>query len=71
MSHTIGVIEPGRLYLAEEAKRRLKIGEWGWRKMRRGGLRIIYQNKRAYVLGDDLLAFFDESAPSSEKGGAS
>lgn len=68
MSRGDGVIEPGRLYLATEARRRLKIGEWGWRKMRRAGLRVIYQGKRAYVLGDDLLTFFRESGSNNPPG---
>lgn len=63
-----GVIEPGRLYLASEAKGRLRIGDWGWRKMRGAGLRVIYQGKRAYVLGDDLLQYFLDLA-SGENGG--
>ncbi len=63
-----GIIEPGKLYLADEAKRRLRIGEWGWRKMRRAGLRVIYQNNRAYVMGDDLIAFFQRA--SDKNGGA-
>ena len=65
MHHTspAGVIEPGTLYLAEEARARLKVGDWAWRQMRRRGLRVIRQGRRAYVLGDDLLKFFAESAP--------
>lgn len=53
-----GVIEPGTLYLVEEARGRLRIGDWGWRKMRRAGLKVVRQGKRAYVFGDDLLAYF-------------
>lgn len=64
----VGVIEPGRLYLASVAKDRLKIGDWGWRQMRRSGLRVIYQGKRAYVLGDDVLEFFLQLASRQEGG---
>lgn len=53
-----GVIEPGVFYLADEARRRLKVGEWGWRKMRRAGLKVVRLGKRSYVFGDDLLSFF-------------
>ena len=63
-----GFVERGKLYLASEARQRLGIGEWGWRQMRRAGLRVIYQGKRAYVMGDDLLDFFERAA--SDKGGA-
>jgi hypothetical protein len=54
------LIEPGVLYLASEARRRLRIGDWAWREMRRDGLNVIYRGKQAYVFGDDVLAFFRE-----------
>ena len=34
--------------------------------MRRRGLRVIYQGKRAYVFGDDLLAFFAAASVGGE-----
>ena len=64
----VGVIESGRVYLASVVKHHLQVGDWGWRQMRRSGLRVIYQGKRAYVLGDDVLKFFSELA-SSQQGG--
>ena len=36
-----GVIEPGRLYLAKEARERLRIGPAAWRELRDGGLQVI------------------------------
>lgn len=57
-SEAPGLIEPRCLYLASEARSRLKIGDWAWRQMRRSGLRTIRQGNRVYVLGDDLLDFF-------------
>ncbi len=56
-----GVIEPGALYLAEEARARLKLGDWAWRKMRRNGLRVIRQGRRAFVLGSDLIEYFEKT----------
>lgn len=55
-----GVIEPGRLYLASEAKQRLKIGVAGWKSLRNDGLKIIRRGRNAYVFGDDLLKLFSE-----------
>lgn len=63
-----GVIEPGRLYLAEDVRRRLRNGDWGWRQMRRDGLRVIYQGKRSYVFGDDILRFFADRLPNAADG---
>ena len=53
-----GFVEPGVLYLAEEARHRLNMGTWAWRKARRAGLQVVYLGRDAYVFGDDLLAFF-------------
>jgi hypothetical protein len=58
LSNIPGVIEPGRLYLAEEARRRLRLGDWSWRRMRRDGLPVIYYGQRAFIFGDDLLDYF-------------
>ena len=65
-----GVIEPGSLYLVDEVRRRLKLGDWAWRKMRRAGLPIVRQGKRAYVFGDDLLAFFATVGKQQDPDGA-
>jgi hypothetical protein len=54
----LGVIEPGVLYLAEGARRRLRMGASAWRSVRRAGLQIVYVARNAYVFGDDLIAFF-------------
>ncbi len=58
MSHNElpGVIEPGRLYTADEARRRLRLGEKTWRELRRKGLPVSYRGRNAFVLGDDLIA---------------
>jgi hypothetical protein len=52
-----GLVPPGALLTAEEAKRRLGIGDWAWRKMRRDGLRVLRVSGRAFVLTDDLIEF--------------
>ncbi len=57
---TPGVIEPGRLYTAQEARQRLRLGAASWRELRRAGLRVTYRGRQAYVLADDLLKLFAE-----------
>lgn len=53
-----GAIEPGSLYLADEARQRLRMGTWAWRQARRAGLQVVYHGRNAYVFGDDVLAYF-------------
>lgn len=55
-----GVIEPGRLYVAKEARQRLRLGMPAWRQLCREGLPIIHRGRQAYVMGDDLLKLFAE-----------
>ncbi|MGC3967579.1 MAG: hypothetical protein QM775_09480 [Pirellulales bacterium] len=72
----VGRIAAGELYTAAEAKRRLGLGDWAWRKLRRLGLSVIYVSGRAYVLGDDLIEFFRargsgrQAVPTYERGAA-
>ena len=56
-----GVISPGCLYTATEARKRLGMGAWAWRKLRRGGLPVIYVGGKSFVLGDDVIAFFRDA----------
>lgn len=56
---TPGIIEPGKLYVAEEARQRLRMGRKAWKELRDAGLRVIYKGRQAYVFGDDLLRVFD------------
>jgi hypothetical protein len=51
-----GVIEPGRLYTATEARQRLRLGDGTWRELKREGLRVRRIGRCCYVLGDDLIA---------------
>lgn len=53
-----GIIEPGRLYRADEARARLGLGDWAWRQLRRKGLPVIRTSGRAFVLGSDLIEHF-------------
>lgn len=53
-----GVIEPGKLYVAEEARQRLRIGKVTWRELRRAGLPVTRCGRQAYVFSDDLLRVF-------------
>jgi hypothetical protein len=55
-----GVIEPQSLYAVEEARRRLRIGEWAWRQWRRDGLTVLRLSGRAFVCGSDLIDFIRE-----------
>jgi hypothetical protein len=48
--------------MASEVRRRLHLGEWAWRQMRRRGLHVVRFGRQAYVLGDDLIAFFRDEA---------
>ena len=57
---SIGVIEPGRLYVATEARRRLKLGDKGWRDLLRAGLKVVRVGNNRYVTGDDLLEVFSK-----------
>jgi hypothetical protein len=57
-----GVIEPGRLYVADEARQRLRIGRTTWGDLCKAGLRVVRRGKRSYVFGDDVLRVFAQQA---------
>jgi hypothetical protein len=67
------VIEPQSLYTAEEARRRLRIGQWAWRQWRRDGLTVLRLSGRAFVCGSDLIGFIRgqrrEGGPDYESNG--
>ena len=65
-SDSPGVIEPGRLYVAEEARQRLRIGKAAWRELRLAGLAVTYRGRQAYVFSDDLLAAFRKQEGGSK-----
>jgi hypothetical protein len=54
-----GVIQANALYTAEEARRRLGIGEWAWRMWRRDGLMVLRLSGRAFVRGRTLIEFIE------------
>jgi hypothetical protein len=56
---TPGVIEPQCLYTVEEARRRLRLGDWAWRQMRRDGLVVLRVAGRAYVRGNDVISYVE------------
>ena len=60
-----GIVAPGHLYLSAELRKRLHLGDWAWRKMRRGGLQTVRVGRQAFVLGDDVIAFFQNEARSA------
>ena len=53
-----GIIEPGRLYTAIEARSRLRMGLATWKQLRADGLPVVRRGRQAYVFGDDLLRMF-------------
>jgi hypothetical protein len=63
-SNTPGEIESGKLYVAEEARQRLRIGRTAWRELRESGLQVIRRGRQAYVFSDDLLAAFRKDQKS-------
>jgi hypothetical protein len=54
-----GVIDAQSLYTVEEARRRLRLGEWAWRQMRRDGLVVLRVAGRAFVTGQQLISYIE------------
>jgi hypothetical protein len=54
-----GVIRKDELYTYEEAKRRLRIESYGFRQMKRAGMKVRTFGRRNYVLGKDVIEFFE------------
>lgn len=63
-----GFIAPGVLYTADAAKARLGFKVWGWRSLRRKGLRVMYEGGRAFVNGDDIIAYFKSKLDTDPSG---
>jgi hypothetical protein len=61
------VIRAGELYPVEEAKRRLGWGSHAMRTARRAGLPVHYYSGRAFVIGDEVIAFIREQGTSSHR----
>jgi hypothetical protein len=56
-SQVPGIVEPGCIYHVDELLRRLRWSRHAWRTARRNGLRVIRTAGRAYVSGDDVIAY--------------
>ena len=54
-----GVISPSDLYTVEEARCRLRIGQWAWRQWRRDGLCVLRVSGRAFVTGRALIEYLE------------
>lgn len=61
-NNTVGVIRRDEIYVAEEAYRRLRWRRHSRQQARRLGLKVTRFGSRDYVLGRDLLDFFDRLA---------
>lgn len=59
-SVTPGVIELHALYTVEEARRRLRIGQWAWRHWRHDGLLVLRISGRAFVTGRAIIEFVEQ-----------
>lgn len=57
-----GTIRACGRYSIKEVKRVMGWGDWAWREARGAGLRVLYLRGRAFVRGDDLIAYFDQTA---------
>lgn len=61
-----GVIEAGKLYVAKEARQRLRIGQATWRQLCADGLPVVRRGRQAYVFSDDLLRLFRETKEAAK-----
>ena len=52
-----GVIRPDELYTLNELKHRLGVTSSTLRSARRGGLRVYYRHRHAYVYGRDWIEY--------------
>lgn len=55
--HTPGEVHPGVLYRADEMKSRMGWSDSALRSARRRGLKVRRDGKRAYILGEDVIAY--------------
>ena len=59
VAYTPGIILAEALYTAQEARSRLRVGEWAWRQWRRDGLAVFRVSGRAYVSGRAIIEFIE------------
>ena len=62
ISEKPGLITSDSLYTLEELSARLRLGKAALRQARRKGLKIKRIGRRAYVLGRDVIEWFEKSA---------
>jgi hypothetical protein len=62
-------IESGSVYPVQVLKQRLGLGDWAFRQMRKAGLQVVYCGGRGFVLGDEVLAFFKQTAAETVEAG--
>jgi hypothetical protein len=65
------VIRTDEMYLVDEARRRLRIGQWAWRQWRRDGLVVLRVSGRAFVMGSDLIEFIQQRSRETKGTGGS
>jgi len=51
------IVSAGTILSSRELKSRFRIGEQGWRKMRRNGLKTVQIGKTCLVTGDEFIRF--------------
>ena len=56
-SDTPEVIDRDALYTSREARKRLRLGDATWRKMKRNGLQTTRLGKVVVVLGAEIIRF--------------
>ncbi len=56
----IGSINAGEVMTLREAARRLEIGAVGMRQAQRAGLKCVPFGRQKFVLGTDVLKFFEQ-----------
>jgi len=61
-NHQGEAIRPGELYTQSEAMKRLGWGRHAMRMARNNGLKVVLQGGRAFVLADEILAYFKRTA---------
>jgi hypothetical protein len=61
-----GVIRADEMYLVDEARRRLRLGEWAWRQWRRDGLCVLRVSGRAFITGSAIIEFIEQHGREPE-----
>ena len=62
MSRTPGVIDAAQAYTIAEFRRRMGIGDFAMRQLRRDGLRVVEIGRKRFILGRSWLKFLEEQS---------